>query len=144
MADCLTTTEQATCPHCGQQMPGIINVDLVSNTVSANGRIIALSPAQAEVVEAIRRAHPRPATVPYIAECVGGTHGDEPSYNCVQVMICQIRPKLAPLGIDIVAIGRKTYCLQIGHPYDTTLFTEDDAKTVRSAIQILLKARKML
>lgn len=148
MADCLITTKQMDdkkCPHCGQQMPGVLSVDLATNTATANGRAVILSPLQAEILEAICEAHPRPARMDYIESRVNGALPEETSRNCIQATICQgLRPKLSPIGIEIATVPTGAYTLVSRHPSESALFTEEDARVVRSAIQVLLKARKMI
>lgn len=147
MADCLTTTiEDVTegCPHCGRQMPGQLEISLELNLAKANDRVVRLSPMQAEIMEAIRRIHPRPARVEYIAGAVGGLHGDDPSINCIQVTICQMRPKLAVIGAELIAVGNLAYELRMVSPLDNPFFTQDDDATIRRALAVLLKARKMI
>lgn len=147
MADCLTTTKQTDdkkCPHCGQMMPGVLSVDLATNTATANGRTIALGALQAEILEAICEVHPRPARLDYIESRVNGALPEETSRNCIQATICRgIRPKLAALGMAIVTIPG-AYTLVGRRPSDTALFTDEDATIVRRAIQVLLKGRRML
>lgn len=137
-------TNISRCPHCGQEMPGQLTVDLEFNLAKANGKSVRLSPMQAEILEAIRRTHPRPARTAYIAEAVGGLHGNESSWNSIQVMICQMRPKLSLIGVEVPSAGNSSYHLQVGDIVDRPIFSEADEKAVRAATKVLLKARRIV
>lgn len=147
MADGIIITDGVNisiCPHCGQEMPGQLTIDLEFNLAKANGKSVRLSPRQAEILDAIRLAHPRPARTEFIAEAVGGTHGDEPSWNAIQVMICQMRPKLSLIGVEILSAGNSSYQLRVGEIADAPIFSETDERSVRRAIKVLLKVRKLV
>ena len=135
--------DESICQHCGRQMPGRLVVDPELNQATANNRTVRLSPRHTKILAALDRTYPRPARVDSIASVLAD-QGDQATQNKIQVAICQMRPKLASIGVKIFSSGKRTYQLYIGDLSDIPQFDESDVEDLRRALKVLQKARKII
>lgn len=97
------------CPTCGQALPeAAARFDAAAGILIGGGRFAELSSNEAAMF--VKLAERRGATVSREA-LMQAMHGlnpdDEPEMKLIDVMICKLRKKMKPLGIDIAtAWGR--------------------------------------
>src|SRR5690349_7797078 len=93
----------ATCPACGHAVdPHELLVDLNNNTVTRFGLTVFITPTEAEILTCISEAYPtRLKTARLIERVYGAWERPEGGRRSLQVTICKMRRRLAPLGITI-------------------------------------------
>jgi DNA-binding response OmpR family regulator len=99
----------STCPVCGQPVPDVVTpvVDLQHNTVSYGGKIIKLSPREAEVVWALCEG---PLDTDALVIKVWGRFAEGEA--AAHVYISRLRTKLPQIGLTIRGSGRTAYMIE--------------------------------
>lgn len=77
----------------------MIAVDLQTNTASANGIVVELSPQQAEIAYCLSRK--RVARHEWMIERLWSGREPGDPMQVLQTQVCKLRPRLAPLGVRI-------------------------------------------
>lgn len=101
------------CPTCGQQLPadrGFI-FDEEAGIVVGRGRVASLTRQEATVFAQLYAAMPRVCTKEQLLSNLYLHEQDEAEIKIVDVFICKIRKKLAPLGVEIATIWARGYRL---------------------------------
>jgi len=86
--------EPEVCPGCGQALPhdDVIRVDLLTNSVTHNGKAVYLRPRCAELLHILAETYPRTASYRHICERMFGVASDvENEYRNVVVHIFHLR-----------------------------------------------------
>lgn len=103
--------ESTCCPTCGQALPATpVRVDVVACVAVANGRSISLRPMEADCLGALAAVMPRVATRDYLMEWID-FQSDPETDLCIKVLICRLRPKIAPIGLIIETVWGSGYRL---------------------------------
>ena len=93
------------CPTCGQDIPHLqVFVDLNSqpNRVCRFGWEARITPLEAELLVALMRVSPSSLAVDRAAFALWGSGEWPDSYRgALQVLVCKLRKKLKPMGLEI-------------------------------------------
>ncbi len=102
------------CPCCGQLIPvsDDVFVSLDTNSITVRGVSLRLQPREAEILHVLAGRMPAPVRRGVITSRVWCVGEREMSAKNVDVHICRLRRKLAPLGLSIRThvhgVGRET------------------------------------
>lgn len=103
------------CPVCGGRIDGVpLTIVPDRGIVVANGRFATLTGKEMLVLEALAERFPNVLTTGAIMDAVYSGR-DEPEQKIVDVFICKIRKKVAPLGVRIDTAWGKGYALAVEH-----------------------------
>lgn len=93
-----------TCPCCGQSVPtDSLLVSLDTNTASRNGVTISLTPSETEILFALARRFPSPASRDALLLARFG-RVDAPGSNIIDAMLSHMRKAVGALGVRIVNV----------------------------------------
>ena len=92
------------CPVCGGELMVIRGITIKEGYLICDRGSIRLSAVMLTIMNALLRG---PTGVDALVELVYSNFDMSPKSprNCVQVQICRLRPRLAPLGWDITSTG---------------------------------------
>lgn len=101
------------CPLCGQSVDELpVTILPERGMVVANGGFAILTGKEASVLAALADAFPKHLTKDRILDLVYGEL-DEPEIKIVDVFICKIRKKVAPIGVHIDTFWGSGYALAL-------------------------------
>jgi DNA-binding response OmpR family regulator len=90
------------CPCCGTEVERPFIVDLYTNAVVRGDRRVRLQPTQAVLLHTIAKKYPAGARMAELLVAVyGGIDGPANPMEATRVQICNVRKKIAPLGLGI-------------------------------------------
>ena len=90
------------CSTCGQHLPkSRLLIDLNSNCITMDRRVVQLRPRDAEVLQVLYDASPRFISSHFIQERVLGLEADERCEAWMRVRIAMLRERLAGLPLVI-------------------------------------------
>ncbi|MGH2342585.1 winged helix-turn-helix domain-containing protein [Segnochrobactraceae bacterium EtOH-i3] len=101
------------CPCCGGPVePDEIIMDLSGNLLSYRGSVIVLPPSEAEVMAALVAAFPGTITNDKLINAVwGGYDAPLAALHINKVRICNLRKRIAAIGLGILTIWSTGYRL---------------------------------
>ena len=111
--------EQSTCPCCGGAIDAsVIVLDDSTGIVSYAGRETYLGPNEAAMVRTMLNAFPKVVSREGLYDAVYGAlpDCDQPAPKIIDVMVCKIRLKVEPLGVQIVTKWGRGYAINQGVP----------------------------
>lgn len=124
----------ACCPTCGQDIPHLqVFVDLNSqpNRVCRFGWEAKITPHEAELLVALMRVSPALLAVDRAAFALWGSGEWPDSYRSgVQVLVCKLRKKLKPMGLEIRTCKDALTRELVGYSLHS------DAETMRAAKRV--------
>jgi two-component system OmpR family response regulator len=105
----------ANCPTCGHPVyPPDIYVDVGRAVIARNEVVAALTRRQFEVFDLLLQRYPRVVTNDDIFGLLYD-HRDDlelPQPSIIKVLVCKIRKKIAPLGLNIKLLWGTGYALE--------------------------------
>ena len=111
--------EASACPCCGAPIDAsAIVLDDSTGIVSYGGREAYLGPNEAAMVRTMLNAFPKVVSREGLYDAVYGAlpDCDQPAPKIIDVMVCKIRLKVVPLGIQIVTKWGRGYAINQGVP----------------------------
>lgn len=106
-----------TCPCCGQPVrrPGEVLVWGDMQAIERRGRVVKLTPREFAVFSGIWQAWPRSVERDALYDALyANRRRSRPGSKIIEVTICKVRKKLAPLGLLVTAQWGVGYVLTIG------------------------------
>lgn len=104
--------EPARCPCCGAALvdDGTVRIDFSAGLIVANARYAALTRAEFSLFAALWNAKPRMMSkVQLLEACHLDFAEDDRDLKIVDVYVCKIRKKLAPLGVIVGTVWGQGY-----------------------------------
>jgi len=100
-----------TCQLCGADiLPGRLLVDVEGGLLVGNGEVAQLTRQEFGVFEALWTARPRTLSKEQLSAALYSLlPGDEPEIKIIEVFVCKIRKKVAPLGFEIETVWGRGY-----------------------------------
>lgn len=105
------STPPCTCPTCGGALidDGQIRVDIESGIIIARGRAAQLTKQEFALFEALFSAKPRTLSKEQLLSATADFGMDDREIKIVDIFVCKVRKKLAPLGVEIGTVWGKGY-----------------------------------
>lgn len=97
------------CPCCGSALKSGVTVDLNTNTARNDERLAVLTAQQADILAAVLEKGPKPVPMTDIVSRVWGVIEIDRAEAAVRVQISRMRPKLAEIGIALIAAKKRGY-----------------------------------
>ncbi len=103
---------ETTCPVCGGPLHGLAFTLIPERgVVVGDGGFVVLTGIEMKVLAALADKWPRVLSKEQIMDAVYDLTDDEPMMKIVDVFICKLRKKLAPLGVSITTSWGQGYAL---------------------------------
>jgi DNA-binding response OmpR family regulator len=102
------------CPLCGQPITDLpVTIYRERGMAVAGGKFALLTGSETDVLTILARAFPRIVTKQAIMDGLYGDQNEEPDIKIVDVFICKLRKKIAPLGVEIDTAWGNGYGLRV-------------------------------
>jgi len=102
------------CPCCGHPMPAsLIQVYLDGNVVAYNGKTVQVTGQCAVLAKSLADRMPAVVSRPALMQHLWGCHEPENSDGHLQVLMCALRKKLRPIGLDVQVAHKRGYRLVV-------------------------------
>lgn len=100
------------CPLCGGALDrDAVQIDLASNFANVRGRVLKLQGRQAEVLNALNDAYPKPVSRDKLMLRIYGATQEIESDRILDVYICQLRRLLRGTGAELTTIPHHGWVL---------------------------------
>lgn len=104
--------EPMTCPCCRQAL--LHSAELIvddSGILVRNGRFAALTRMEFALFNALNAAQPRIRSKEQLLNDLYGLQIEEPEIKIIDVLVCKVRKKLQPLGVEVQTVWASGYRL---------------------------------